>query len=261
MMGSADRMSPESRRQSAPKSLPLRLLILGTCMLLGLPIAFAAAPPQQVLQSVVLVSLGSPRERKYIERGTAFHVGGGWFRTAAHVVKTPLPDEYQGKGYDEWELSLANEFGNPTFAPIGRAEVVCVDKRWTRSPFHDVLPHDSALFRLVTGAAPDEALSASERRPSTGEGVSTWGFPLGLILYEAKGQVTAVSDEWIMLEGLVNAPSLGGYSGSPVIDGGGKVVGILVAAVLGVGKPALAVPIHDAEGACAIPQPTGQSSR
>jgi S1-C subfamily serine protease len=74
-----------------------------------------------------------------------------------------------------------------------------------------------------------------------------------MVFFEVKARVTTVSDEWIELREQPGAPSLGGHSGSPLIDMTGGVVGIFVAHVTGVGGIASAIPIWDAETACPRP--------
>lgn len=219
-------------------------------VLLVLSVAHAA-PPSRILQAVALAVRLNPQTGRYLAVGTAFHVGGGLFRTAGHVAQSRVPPEEEGKGYEQWALFLADEFGSPRHL-LGHAEVACADRRWAESRFGDVLPHDSGVFRLATGSIPAESLSAG-RRPNVGDAISIWGFPGGKVLFEAKGRITRISDEWIRLREQLGFPSLGGHSGSPVLDATGTVVGILVAGVSGVGEVASAVPIWDAESACPSP--------
>lgn len=233
----------------------VRCAIAGS--VLGIVLAFlallpaVAAPPGRIQQTVALVVKRNSQTGQYLSVGTAFHVGSGFFRTAGHVALSRVPPEYEGKGYDEWALMLADEYGNPRHA-LGRSDVACADRRWTDSPFGDVLPHDSAVFRLVEGSIPAERLSAGQR-PRVGDVISIWGFPKGLVLFEARARITRISDEWIGLRVQIGSPSLGGHSGSPVINAEGSVVGILVAGVSGVGEIASAVPIWDAASACPLP--------
>ncbi len=216
--------------------------------LLAMSSPLAAAPPPRIQQTVALAVKRNPQTGEYLSVGTAFHIGRGFFRTAGHVALSRVPPEHEGEGYDEWALYLADEYGNPRHL-LGHSEVACADGRWTESRFGDVLPHDSAVFRLAEGASLAESLSAGQR-PKVGDPISIWGFPRGRVLFEAKGRITMISNEWIGLREQIGAPSLGGHSGSPVIDATGSVVGILVAGVRGVGEIASAVPIWDAESAC-----------
>lgn len=216
-------------------------------MLLALAVAQAAAPPSYVQQTVVLVARRNPQGLR-LPVGTAFHVGGGLFRTAAHVALSHVPPEQEGKGYEDWALYRADEFGNPADI-LGRTAIVCSDQRWSASRFGYVLPHDSALLRLLDGPIPPTRLPTAGR-PKVGDAFSTWGFPRGGILFESKGHILEVTDEWITLREQSGAPTLGGHSGSPVLDKAGSVIGILVAHVAGVGEWSRAVSIWDAESTC-----------
>ncbi len=96
-------------------------------------------------------------------------------------------------------------------------------------------------------------MESSRQRPRPGEAVSVWGFPQGQVLFESRASVTGVSDQWIRLREQVGSPTIGGHSGSPVIDGAGKVVGVMVGGVGGVGESGIAVTIADAEDGCPKP--------
>lgn len=236
-----------------------RAAALAACFPLCILVAFgmlvgpaASAPPARIRNAVVLVVKRDPEEGKYVPIGTAFHIGGGWFRTAAHVVRSKLPKRYEGKGYNEWALHRSDEFGNPG-RYLGAFEITCVDRRWIHDADGAVFPHDSALVRLNGSSVPDEALPAAGARPRLGEAVSVWGFPMGSVLFESRAKIAGISDRWIDVQEDVGSPVLGGHSGSPVINRTGDVIGIMSAGVEGVGQRGSAVPIWDAELGCPKP--------
>lgn len=105
------------------------LLLAVTIATASHPGPLEAAPPTAIHQSIVLVAKRNPQTSAYVPIGTAFHVGDGLFRTAAHVATATLPRRYEGRGFDEWVLYQADEFGNPARL-LGRAELACVDRRW-----------------------------------------------------------------------------------------------------------------------------------
>jgi len=214
--------------------------------------AALAALPAGIQQTVMLVVKRNPESGSYVSIGTAFHVGGGWLRTAAHVVETPLPKRYEGKGFDEWAVYLADEFGNP-HSLLGRFEVSCVDRRWKGKDEETPLPHDSALLKLLASPVPAARLTTSKTLPAVRDRVSLWGFPEGLVLFESRATITSVSSEWIGLRQAVGTPAIGGHSGSPVVGGAGTVIGIFVGGIFGVGERGVAVPIVDAEAGCPVP--------
>lgn len=229
--------------------LSIALLALASSHLAPFPRASAAIAPA-LRNAIVLVARRNPAENKFVAVGTAFHIGDGWFRTAAHVAANPLPYRYKGRGYDEWALYRADEFGNPGELLSG-FEVRCVDPRWKGKGDDYVFPHDSALLKATGDSAPpSDLLPISTRRLQTGDPISVWGFPQGRVLFESKAKVTAVSDIWIRLVEQVGTPVLGGHSGSPVLDSSGGVAGILVGGLSGVGGTGSAVAISDAEAGC-----------
>lgn len=216
------------------------------------PAPAPAAPPAVIRNAVVLIAKRNPGNDLYISVGTAFHVGGGWFRTAAHVVRAQMPKRYEGKGYDEWALYQSDEFGNPG-RYFSAFEIACVDRRYVHDPDGVVVPFDSALLRMNGSSSLEENLHVSRSRTRVGEAVSVWGFPHGNILFESRAKVTRVSDRWIEIRENVGSPVIGGHSGSPVVNASGEVIGVMIATVPGVGQSGLALPISDAESGCPKP--------
>lgn len=229
-----------------------RSLVAAAVMMAITAASVQATPPAAIQQAVVLVAKRNPETRQYLPIGTAFHIGDGWFRTAAHVATATLPRRYEGKGFDEWAIFSADEFGNPA-RWIGRFEVVCVDRRWHGKDEDTIFPHDSALLKLISDMPPGGMMKASERRPAVGDPVSVWGFPEGLVLFEARARVNGVTNDWIAFQDELGKPTIGGHSGSPVLDSSGGVIGILSGGAPGLRAQERAVPIWDAEAGCPKP--------
>jgi hypothetical protein len=221
-------------------------------VLLAFTSDLGAAPPPAIRSAVLLVVLRNPESGEYVPIGTAFHVGGGWFRSAAHVVTTKLPRRFEGKGLDQWTLVDADEFGNPQRA-VGPFEILCVDTRWKGRDENGVFPHDSALLRQTGGALPATALRRADRSPAVGETVSVWGFPEGRVLFESRSKLLEISQQWVVIQNESGRPTIGGHSGSPVLDRGDSVIGILAGGAPGIVARQRAVPIWDAEAGCPRP--------
>ena len=232
---------------------PAASLLLAGILLIAPVASLQAAPPASIRTAVVLVAKRNPESGDYVPIGTAFHIGEGWFRSAAHVVTATLPRRFEGKGLDQWSLFDADEFGNPRRF-VGPFEVLCVDTRWKRSDDDAVLPHDSALIRLMAGTPPAAALRIADRRPAVGETVSVWGFPEGSVLFESRSTLLELSQEWVVIRNETGRPTIGGHSGSPVVDRGEFVIGILAGGVRGIAARQRAVTIWDAERGCPRPR-------
>jgi len=226
-------------------------ILIGILLIAPLP-SLRAAPPSSIRTAVVLVAKRNPATGDYVPIGTAFHVGEGWFRTAAHVVTATLPRRFEGKGLDQWSLFDADEFGNPRRF-VGPFDIACVDARWKGKDDDGVFPHDSALIRLA-GPPPPSVLRTSERRPAAGETVSVWGFPEGSVLFESRSVLLEVTPEWVVIQNETGRPTIGGHSGAPVVDRGELVLGILSGGVRGIAARQRAVPILDAERGCPRPR-------
>jgi hypothetical protein len=239
------------------------ILLALTIMTASPPAPLEAAPPSSIRDAVALVARRNPQTGDHVPIGTAYHVGGGSFRTAAHVATATLPRRYEGRGFDELGLFQADEFGNPS-RYLGRVDVACVDARWQGRGEDYVFPHDSAVVTLVDAPAPAASLPSSRHRPIVGQVISVWGFPQGSVLFEGRSTIGAVSELWIRFQDTLGAPVIGGHSGSPAIDAAGGVVAILVGGTRGVLALNSAVPIRDAEQGCPLPGaggPTTQEGR
>lgn len=237
---------------TVPGVAPLVIALTCAFTVLSLrPQPVATAPPTMIREAVVMVALRNS-EGKRLEIGTAFHIGDGWFRTVAHVVRRELPKRRGGQDYDQWAFYSSDEFGNP-MRYLGAFEIICVDRRWVNDPDRIVFPHDSALLRIKDTSVPEVPLRTSRSRPRVGDSVSVWGFPNGAVLFESRAKVVDVSDRWIEVREDVGRPVIGGHSGAPVVNAEGEVVGVMSARIEGIGQRGIAVPIRDAEIGCPRP--------
>jgi hypothetical protein len=227
-------------------------LLTAVVLLLASKPEVGAAPPLSIRAAVLLVVLRNPSSGEFVPIGTAFHIGGGWFRSAAHVVTSKLPRRFEGKGFEQWALVDSDEFGNPQRV-VGPLESVCVDTRWKGRDDDGVFPHDSALIRLTGGTIPGAALVSADRRPAVGDTVSAWGFPEGRVLFESRATVLELSPQWLVVQNESGRPTIGGHSGSPVLDSREFVVGILSGGGPGIVARQRAVAIWDAEQGCPRP--------
>jgi len=228
-------------------------VVAAAILLLTLGGDLRAAPPPSIRTAVRLVVKRNPVSGESVPIGTAFHIGGGWYRSAAHVVTATLPRRFEGKGLDQWSLIDSDEYGNPRNF-VGPFEIVCVDDRWKSKDDEGVFPHDSALIRQTSGPVPGIALRTADRRPSVGDIVSIWGFPEGRVLFESRSTVLELSREWVVVQNESGRPTIGGHSGSPVIDRSESVIGILAGGGPGIVARQRAVTIWDAEEGCPKPK-------
>lgn len=238
----------------------LLILLAVALVTTGQPARLAAAPPPAIRQAVVLVAQRNPSNGEYVAIGTAFHVGGGAFRTAGHVATATLPRRYEGRGFDEFGVFQPDEYGNPS-RWLGRVQLSCADPRWRGRNEAAVFPHDSAVLTLIDTEYLPEALRASAHPPIPGQKISVWGFPQGAVLFEGRSTVGFVSDTWISFRDALGSPIVSGHSGAPAIDATGGVVGILVAGQRGVLAQNAAVPIRDAEQGCPLSEAGGPTTQ
>lgn len=212
-----------------------------------------AAPPPSIRTAVLLVVKRNPASGEWMPIGTAFHIGDGWYRSAAHVVTATLPRRFESKGFEQWSLVDSDEAGNPRNF-VGPFDIICVDARWKGKDDEGVFPRDSALIRQTSGPIPGVVLRSTDRPPAVGDSVSVWGFPEGRVLFESRSTVLEVSREWIVVQNESGRPTIGGHSGSPVINRGESVIGILAGGGPGIVARQRAVPIWDAEQGCSRPR-------
>lgn len=164
-----------------------------TLLLCGFAVSAQAVPGEaQILALGLVVGPGGT--------GTAFHVGRGCWVSAAHVVTAPV-------------VRLVTHDGVAQGAVASRV-------------------HPSRDVAVLLGPRVRHALQIAARWPAPGEPVWAVGFPGESRRY---GQVVAVRGRvhvnsgdggLVWVEGVVFA----GHSGSPVLDGGGMVVGVVVGA-------------------------------
>lgn len=190
-----------------------------------LPLALAQASDEAVREAVVL----NPDKPSFYRIGTAFHVGGGAFYTNAHVVRAKVPD-----GYTQWYLASASSTrSRDTW--LGPATIACVHPRWRQSEPNRSEPFDVATFKVNSKSNLPPALTLTTRTPLTGDQVTIKGFASASLgwppkLYTSTGRV---SDLWLPEQAFAidieSGFALEGSSGSPVLDGEGRVVGIVYA--------------------------------
>ncbi|HEY6101655.1 MAG TPA: serine protease [bacterium] len=228
-------------------------VVLTAVLLLAPGGELRAAPPPSIRTAVLLVVKRNPTSGEWMPIGTAFHIGDGWYRSAGHVVTATLPRRFEGKGLEQWSLVDSDEAGNPRNF-VGSFDIICVDARWKGRDDEGVFPHDSALIRQTSGPIAGVVLRSADRPPAVGDSVSVWGFPEGRVLFESRSTVLEVSREWVVVQNESGRPTIGGHSGSPVINRGESVVGILVGGGPGIVARHRAVPIWDAEQGCPKPR-------
>ncbi len=134
-------------------------------------------------------------------RGSAFHIGGGRFVTAHHVVDGVPP-----------VLALTHGSRSVSAAVLGS------------DPEYDV-----ALLEVFDPLEVLDVPGVAFRNPTlsdVGEPVYLVGYPLAGALTAATGVITRVWED----EVLTNSSALGGNSGGPMFDACGNVIGVLWAA-------------------------------
>ena len=134
-------------------------------------------------------------------RGSAFHIGGGRFVTAHHVVDGVPP-----------VLALTHGDRSVAAAVLGSDPEYDVALLEVFDPL-EVLDVPGVAFRSPTPS-------------DVGEPVYLVGYPLAGALTAATGVITRVWEDEI----LTNSSALGGNSGGPMFDACGNVIGVLWAA-------------------------------
>lgn len=95
--------------------------------------------------------------------------------------------------------------------------------------FKQVANESIALLKPVVPFSTSNFLPVTESKVEVGEQVYSIGFPLGLMKYFTHGYVSAVDNNYIVL----NMPVYPGMSGSPVFNCKGAIVGFVLAVVVG----------------------------
>jgi S1-C subfamily serine protease len=102
----------------------------------------------------------------------------------------------------------------------GAAKVVAVDRR-----------ADLSILRMASASG--QALALRDRGPRLGEPLTAAGYPLGGLVGSGLKVTTGVVSGLAGLDGdrgnfQMSAPVQGGNSGGPVVDGGGRLIGVAV---------------------------------
>lgn len=177
---------------------PLTLLFVFFAAVPALAAAVLTTPDRRAIP--MLVSRGSSLS----EYGSGVIVGPSTVLTAAHVTPT-----------DRVEVHLLRD------TVAGR--VVCRDRTEDAAVVTAPLPRGTPYYRL------------SFRIPAVGETVRVGGYP-NRQWKTTRGRITHIITSAILSGRRVNSPMIvfepavhQGASGSPVLDGGGRVIGIFVA--------------------------------
>jgi hypothetical protein len=202
-----------------------------------------------VRSAVVAVAAVSP-EGRACAAATAFHVGGGRFFTNAHVVGQLRKGAREGCRL--WFVMQARETRLAEY-PIALVKASCVDPRYKETPNETVAPFDVAVLEvqeLGVGERLPPALSFGARMPRLGESVRVVGFPASTepVRFDIHGLVADVSRMVFLIDNRTPG-AIPGVSGSPVLDGTGRVIGIVFGVNVGARRTA-AVPIPTALEFC-----------
>jgi S1-C subfamily serine protease len=153
-----------------------------------------------------------PREARYIDTGTAFFISAdGVLLTAEHVVRRCL------------RVDLLSEALTPTAASI-----IASDRE-----------ADLALLRITSDTPPPAVLRIAAMPPQRSEPVKAYGYPTSTDMRRAAAIDAKLADgqipaKWRTLAAdpsaivVLNGRVEHGYSGGPVIDGDGAVIGVTV---------------------------------
>lgn len=170
----------------------LTAILLAACFCASL--AYADVPPPPKAESTVVVLTAD-------SLGSGFHIGGGIFVTAAHVVADVT----------SVRIELSDERKIP-------GHVIFVDNR------------ADIAFVLVDKAVDIEAARIACRAAVLGEEISVRGNPAGVRFISTWGRVAGQPRQlgpWSIVTP-INVSAASGNSGGPVFDAQGKVIGVLV---------------------------------
>jgi hypothetical protein len=224
---------------------------LSIAFLVALVPGYAAAQPaDDVVRSAIVAVAAVTPEGRVCAAATAFHVGGGRFFTNAHVVG--LLRRGTREGCRLWFVMQARETRLPDY-PIALVRVACVDPRYKETPDATVAPFDVAVLEvqeLGVGERLPPALVFDPRMPRPGEAVRVVGFPASTepVRFDIRGLVGDVSRTVFLVDNRTPG-AIPGVSGSPVLDGTGRVIGIVFGVNVGARRTA-AVPIPTALERC-----------
>lgn len=213
------------------------------------PPAVAQSTEDVVRSAVVAVAAVSP-EGRVCGTATAFHTGRGRFFTNAHVIEQLRKGTREGCPL--WFVLQARETRLPDY-PIAIVRASCIDPRFKDAPGEEALPFDVAVLEvqeLGVGERLPPALPLARRAPRVGEAVRIVGFPSSIepIWFDIRGTVAEVSKTRLVIDNRTTG-AIPGISGSPVLDGAGRVAGIVYGVNMGA-RRAAALPISTALEHC-----------
>ena len=210
----------------------------------------AAQPAEDVVRSAIVAVAAMSPEGRVCTAATAFHVGGGRFFTNAHVIGQLRRGTREGCRL--WFVLQARETRLPEY-PIALVRPACVDPRYRETPDATVAAFDVAVLEvqeLGVGEHLPPALAFDRRMPRPGEQVRVVGFPASSepVRFDIRGAVSDVSRTVFLIDNRTPG-AIPGVSGSPVLDGAGRVIGIVFGVNIGARRSA-AVPIPTALERC-----------
>jgi V8-like Glu-specific endopeptidase len=200
--------------------------------LLGTPAPSAYPQAADTDAAIRQVVVWNPERGARARLGTAFHLGGGIFYTAAHVARAKVPE-----GFTQLYLAAPTSGETPE-SWLGPLTVSCVHPHWrgARDDSTRAYPYDVAQLRLQT--APElPSLSLDIRNPQEGRAAIVKGFPAASRgwpppMYTARGRIDEVDGGIQAFSVAIQSGfALGGSSGSPVLGDDGRVLGMVFGAL------------------------------
>lgn len=204
-------------------------------------------PSKEVSSSLVAIGVewsDSPNDRSHVWYGTGFGLSGSdWFATAAHVVQEvqDLQSSFEKKGVPS---RMVIRYPNGAISSLTRAKL---HPKFNRNRNTDEPSCDIAVFAADPSLPVVRLQLAEAMIPEIGDEICVAGFPQSVpqIRYPSRleepfvptvrcGRVErlidvddlAKSSQRNLLQ--LDVPLVGGFSGSPVMNFGGKVIGIAV---------------------------------